>query len=261
MRENVLKRKLKAGEPVVGVFNDVHAPSVVEVLGLLGMDFAIMDAEHSALMPDTAENLYRAAELRGLSTVTRIGENSPQVIQKYIDAGSQGVLVPMVNTAEQGRSVVDAVKYPPLGKRGLAGPRAADYGLGLPTADYVRRANEETLVALQIETMEAVENFEEIAALEHVDVLFFGPSDLSSSLGYAGQTRHPEVLELIERLTERTLALGKASGTIARDIDDYAYWRERGVQWLASGTNGMLARGVRGFLDDIRGFEERSEAR
>ncbi len=256
MRENVLKRKLKAGEPVVGVFNDVHSPSVVEVLGLLGMDFAIMDAEHSTLMPDVAENLYRAAELRGLSTVTRIGENSTQVIQKFIDAGSQGVLIPMVNTVEQARSVVDAVKYPPIGKRGLAGPRAADYGLGEPTADYVRRANEETLIALQIETTEAVDNFEDIAALEHVDVLFFGPSDLSSSLGYPGQTRHPEVLELIERLTERTHAMGKSSGTITRDVADYAYWRERGVQWMASGTNPMLARGVRGFLDDIRGFEE-----
>ncbi len=256
MRENVLKRKLKAGEPVVGVFNDVHAPSVVEVLGLLGLDFAIMDAEHSTLMPDVAENLYRAAELRGMSTVTRIGENSPQVIQKFIDAGSQGVLIPMVNTVEQAESVIAAVKYPPIGKRGLAGPRAADYGLGEPIADYVRRANEETLIALQIETLEAVDNFEDIVALDHVDVLFFGPSDLSSSLGYPGQTRHPEVLELIERLTERTLANGKAAGTITRDVDDYVYWRERGVQWMASGTNPMLARGVSGFLDDIRSFEE-----
>ena len=256
MRENVLKRKLKAGEPVVGVFNDVHSPSVVEVLGLLGLDFAIMDAEHSTLMPDVAENLYRAADLHGLSTVTRIGENSPQVIQKFIDAGSQGVLIPMVNTVEQAERVIDAVKYPPIGKRGLAGPRAADYGLGEPIADYVRRANEETLIALQIETTEAVDNFEAIVVLDHVDVLFFGPSDLSSSLGYPGQTRHPEVLDLIERLTERTLAMGKSSGTITRDVEDYAYWRERGVQWMASGTNPMLARGVRGFLDDIRGFEE-----
>ena len=256
MRENVLKRKLKAGEPVVGVFNDVHSPSVVEVLGLLGLDFAIMDAEHSTLMPDVAENLYRAADLRGLSTVTRIGENSPQVIQKFIDAGSQGVLIPMVNTVEQARSVIDAVKYPPIGKRGLAGPRAADYGLGEPIADYVRHANEETLIALQIETTEAVDNFEDIVALDHVDVLFFGPSDLSSSLGYPGQTRHPEVLELIERLTKQTLAAGKSVGTITRDVDDYAYWRERGVQWMASGTNPMLARGVSGFLNDIRGFEE-----
>ncbi len=256
MRENVLKRKLKAGEPVVGVFNDVQSPSVVEVLGLLGLDFAIMDAEHSTLMPDVAENLYRAAELRGLSTVTRIGENAPQVIQKFIDAGSQGVLIPMVNTVEEAERVIAAVKYPPIGKRGLAGPRAADYGLGDPTADYVRLANEETLIALQIETTEAVENFEEIVALEHVDVLFFGPSDLSSSLGYPGQTRHPEVLELIERLTAQTVAMGKAAGTITRDVDDYAYWRERGVQWMASGTNPMLSRGVRGFLDDIRAHEE-----
>ena len=256
MRENVLKRKLRAGEPVVGVFNDVPSPSVVEVLGLLGLDFVVMDAEHSTLMPDTAENLYRAADLRGLSTVTRIGENTPQVIQKFIDAGSQGVLVPMVNTAEQAKRVIDAVKYPPIGKRGLAGPRAADYGLGAPIADYVRMANEETLIALQIETTEAVENFEEIVALDHVDVLFFGPSDLSSTLGFPGQTRHPEVLDLIEKLTARTVALGKSAGTITRDVDDYGYWRQRGVQWMASGTNPMLARGVRGFLDDIRGFEE-----
>ena len=255
MRKNVMKQKLKDGEPVVGLFNNLQEPSVIEVLGLLGLDFAIMDAEHTTLSPETAENLYRAAELRGLSTVTRIGENSQQVIQKFIDAGSQGVLIPMVNTAEEAQRVVDSVKYPPIGRRGLAGPRAADYGLGEPIADYVRSANEETLVAIQIETLEAVDNFEEIAALDHVDVLFFGPSDLSSVLGYPGQTRHPEVLELIERLGKRTVELGKAAGTIGRDLDDYRYWRERGIQWVASGTSGMLARGVQGFLGEIRAYE------
>lgn len=256
MRKNIMKEKLKAGEPVVGVFNNIQVPTAVEILGLLGMDFVIVDAEHTSVTPETAENLYRAAELRGLSTVTRIGENSQQVIQKFLDAGSQGVLIPLVNTRSDAQRVVDSVKYPPIGKRGLAGSRAAQWGLAGDTAEYVRAANEETLVAVQVETTEAVQNFKDIVSLPHIDVIFFGPADISSSMGFPGQTRHPQVLALIERLGKETLAAGKAAGTIARDVNDYRYWRERGFQWLCTGTSALLARGIQGFLGEIRQYEK-----
>ena len=129
MRKNEMKAKLKAGEPVIGVFHNIQVPSAVEILGLVGLDFVIIDAEHTSVTPETAENLYRAAELRGMSTTTRIGENTQQVIQKFLDAGSQGVVIPMVNTREDAQRVVDASKYPPIGKRGLAGSRSANWNI------------------------------------------------------------------------------------------------------------------------------------
>ena len=256
MRKNRMKEKINGGEAVMGVINNLQEPDVLEVLGLLGMDFAILDGEHTPLTPDTAQDLYRAAELRGLSTMTRVGENSPQVIQKFLDAGSQGVLIPMVNTKQDAQRVVDAVKYPPIGKRGLAAVRAADYGLTGTLGEYVEMANSEMLVTIQIETLEAVENFDEIASVDGIDALFFGPSDLSSSLGMPGQARHPDVLALIERLGKKTVEDGMAAGTIARDVEQFAYWRERGFQLLCTGTIALLTRGVKGLLDDIRRFED-----
>ena len=250
MRKNRMKERLKAGEVVVGAFNTLHAPAVLEILGLVGLDFVIVDAEHSPVTPETAENLYRAAELRDLSLVTRIGENSQQVIQKFLDAGSPGVLIPLVNTRGEAQSVVDAVKYPPVGKRGLAGTRSAEWGLTSSMADYVKEANQETLVAVQVETLESVKNFDEIASLDHIDVIFFGPSDISSSLGYPGELRHPEVLSLIERLGKETVKAGKAAGTIARDGSECKYWKDRGFQWLCTGVSGFLTQGTRSYLKD-----------
>ena len=129
MKKNNLKTRLKNGEICIGAFSNIHHESLIELSGIAGLDFIIIDAEHSAVTPQVAEQLFRAAELRDLPTVTRIGEIHPQVIQKYLDAGCQGVLMPMVNTAEEAKIVVDSVKYPPLGKRGLAGARSSDYGL------------------------------------------------------------------------------------------------------------------------------------
>ena len=254
MRTNTLKEKLRRGEPAVGAFCNIPSPAIAELLGLLGLDFIIVDCEHSAITPETAEHMYRAAETRGLSTVTRIGENTQQVIQKYLEAGTQGVQIPLVNTVAEARRVVDAVKYPPLGKRGLAGSRPSDFGL-TNMAAYVEQANRETLVCVQIETQEAVDNFPEVVKLPHIDVCFFGPSDLSAALGLPGQTRHPEVLAIIERLGRLTIEAGKVAGTIARDREDYARWREQGFLYLCTGVSGFLARGVQEYLKDVREVE------
>lgn len=250
MRKNDMKRRLKAGEVLLGAFNTLHAPSVLEILGLVGLDFVIVDAEHTSITPETAEDLYRAAELRELSVVTRIGENSQQVIQKFMDAGSQGVLIPLVNTVEEAQRVVDAVKYPPIGKRGLAGSRSAEWGLTSIPADYVTESNLETLIAVQIETKEGIENFDEIVTVNDVDVIFFGPSDISTSLGYPGELRHPEVLSIIETLGGKSISAGKSVGTIARDRAEIQYWKDRGFQWLCTGVSGFLTNGIRSYISD-----------
>ena len=116
MRENSLLKKLQEGRGVAGAVCSIPSPSVVEKLGLAGMDFVIVDSEHSPILPLDAENMYRAAELTGIVPITRIGENSQQVIQKFLDAGTMGIQIPLVDTGEDAKKVVDAARYPPKGK-------------------------------------------------------------------------------------------------------------------------------------------------
>jgi 4-hydroxy-2-oxoheptanedioate aldolase len=253
IRTNALRERLRRGETLAGAFVNVFAPELIELCGLSGLDFVILDGEHAALTPETAAQLYRAAEVHKLPCVTRIGVNHPQVIQQYLESGALSVLIPLVNTPEDARRAVDAVKYPPLGKRGLAPSRVSDWGL-LPggLSEHVERSNRETLVAVQIETQEAVGNFERIMTVEGVDVVFFGPSDLSASLGLAGQPDHPRVVSLIEELSRSALQAGKVVGTIARTREEVRFWRDRGFRWLCTGITQLLTRGIEGYLEGFR---------
>lgn len=249
MRENSFKKRLRNGEILLGAFSTIHNPAIVEIMALKGMDFVILDGEHSSLSPELAESQYRAAELRDIGCVTRISEINQQHFQKYLDSGANSVLVPLVNSKADAQVVVDAVKYPPAGKRGLAASRASDWGFAEGgISEHAASANEETFIAVQIETLQAAEQLEEIASLDEIDMLFFGPSDLSSALGIAGQTMHPEVITLIEELSERAKAAGKMTGTIARDGEQIKHWRDRGFQFLCTGVNNLLASGIDAYL-------------
>ncbi|MBI1729145.1 aldolase [Candidatus Acetothermia bacterium] len=253
MKKNDFKERLHTGEVLFGAFSTISHPAIVEIMALAGMDFVILDGEHSSLTPESAENLYRAAELRGIGCVTRIGENNQQHMQKFLDSGAGSVLIPLVNSREEAERVVDAVKYGPIGSRGLAASRASDWGLipgGLP--EYVKHANEETFIAVQVETFEAVENFDHILAVEHIDMIFFGPSDLSSSLGLPGQTTHPKVVTLIEDLGRRTKKADKLTGTIARDGQQVKHWRGLGFQFLCTGVNNLFANGIASYLKEAK---------
>lgn len=254
IRTNALKERLLRGETLAGAFVNVFAPELVELCTLAGLDFVILDGEHAALTPETAAQLYRAAEARALPCVTRIGVRHPQVIQQYLESGAFSVLFPLVSTPEDARQAVDAVKYPPQGRRGVAPSRVSGWGL-LPggLSEHVVRSNRETLVAVQIETQEAVGHFEGILTVEGVDLLFFGPSDLSASLGLAGQIDHPRVVSLIEELGRAALQAGKVVGTIARTPEEVRFWRDRGFRWLCTGLPQLLTSGIEGYLAGFRG--------
>ena len=252
MRENAVKRALQAGETVVGVFQPIPAPALTEVFGLVGFDFAILDAEHGPAAVETCEALIRSADAVNLPTIIRIAENTPQNILRYLDAGALGVQIPMVNNAALARAVVDSVKYPPVGKRGLAAVRANGHGLTGPLGDYTRLANAETLVVVQIETREAIGNLDEIMAVEGVDVIFIGPNDLSTSLGHPGEPENPGVQEIIGGLIERIHAAGKVSGTIAYDSRAVTRAKARGIRYIAGGAVPLLAGASRAYLQEVR---------
>lgn len=248
------RARLKAGEPLIGAFVNIESPTVVEVLAVAGMDFLMIDGEHAPIGPASAVEMIRAAEARDVPILARVGENTQQVMAKYLDAGVIGTMTPMVSSAAEAQRVVDSVKYPPMGKRGLAGVRINDFA---PTPGYVSAANEATVVVVQIETRAGIDRADEIIATEGVDVVFLGPSDLSVALDVPGQTKHPSVLKTIEALTEKIVAVGKAAGTVTRSPEDYLYWRERGVQMFLNSAGALLLGAASRFVEESRAAERR----
>ncbi len=251
MRTNSLKEKLNAGRSTIGPFVNAPSPQLVEMMGWLGFDFVIIDCEHGSMDYETTENMIRAAELSDITPIVRIGMNVQQHIQRYLDAGAQGVLIPLINTGDDARAVVDSVKYPPMGKRGLFAGRGAQFGVQA-VAEYVEQANRETLVALQIETLDGLDNQDDIIATENADLIFLGPGDLSSSFGLAGQPAHPKVIETIEGLTTNILAAGKHVGTITADAAQAKHWDEIGIKWHVSSTNRFISAGASEYLKSAR---------
>ena len=253
MIDGAFRARLKAGEPLVGVFVSIESPTTAELLALAGVDYLMIDGEHNPIGPAEAVDMVRAAEARRVPVMARVGENTQQVIAKYLDAGALGVMTPMVNNAADAQRVVDAVKYPPGGRRGLAGVRANDFAT---SPEYTAHANDATVVMVQIETTDGIENADEIIATDGVDAVFLGPSDLSVALGVPGQTKHPSVLDAIEELTGKITRANKTAGTIARAPEDYAYWRDRGVQLFLTGANSLLLAAAKAYVDGARAAEE-----
>src|SRR6267378_640396 len=200
MRENTLKQRLYAGKAAFGVMCTFPSPPVVEMLGHLGFDWILLDNEHGSITVDTAEACIVGAELSGMAPIVRPVGNKAEIIAPFLDRGAWGVQVPHVNTADEARAAVDAVKYGPEGHRGIfSGGRPAGYGFKGATADYAKDANRNTLVCLMLEEVEAIKNLPDLVKVPGVDVYFIGSGDLSQSMGYTGQQAHPEVQEVMER--------------------------------------------------------------
>jgi len=248
MIENVTAARLRSGETVVGCFIRYPEPTLAEYVAMLGWDFLVFDGEHGPVQPGDVEGLSRAAQLRGATPLARVPSNDAGVILRFLDAGAFGVHVPQVSTAAGAHEAVQAVKYWPRGDRGLAGTRAADWGLTESLGDYTRRANAETLVVLHLETAAAVEAVDEIVAVDGVDVIFIGAVDLSQSLGHPGETGHPDVKAAIDRIVAGVVPSGKALGVYVPDAAAAADWRARGARYITIGLEALLRQGTEPFI-------------
>ena len=252
MNKNSMKYKLQNNELVLGAFVSTPSPSTVEMLGWIGMDYIIIDCEHGSTDYETAENMIRAAELSNITPIVRAGLNLQQNLQRYLDAGAQGVLIPLVNNAEDGINVVNSCKYPPYGKRGLfSASRTGKYGM-IPIPEHVKSSNDEIFIAVQIETLEGIKNQDEIIALEGVDSVFLGPGDLSSVLGVHGQVTHEKVRSTMEKMIPKIIKAGKFPGTLVTDADQAKYWHQRGINFLIGSANRFLLNGSKQFIDDVK---------
>jgi 4-hydroxy-2-oxoheptanedioate aldolase len=250
--ENTTKAKLAAGEAVHGCFLRYRDPAFAEFVAMQGWDFVVFDGEHGTLQPADIEDLCRAVELRGATPIARVTTNQPHIILRFLDTGLHGVHVPWVNTPEGVELAVQSVKYEPRGRRGLAGSRASDWGMYESIADYTVRANRETMLIVHIETQQAVDAVHEYVAIDGVDVLFIGPTDLSHSLGHPGQTSHPAVAAAMERVAEVVVPSDKTLGIFASTEAFAAEWLERGARYVATGPDGFLKQGMRHYLDHVR---------
>ena len=221
MRENTLKQKLQDGQAVFGVMITFPSATMVEMLGHLGFDWVLIDNEHGSITVDNSEDLVRAAEITGMAPVVRPVGNKPEIIAPFLDRGAWGVQIPHVNTAEEARAAVDAVKYPPVGHRGLfSGSRPGEYGFCRRNSRLRGRSQPEhagMLVCLMLEEVEAIENLEEMVTVDGVDVFFIGSGDLSASMGYPGQQTHPEVQALMEKGITTIREAGKIAGCSCPD--------------------------------------------
>lgn len=205
-----MRNEIRTGELTLGGWNTIGSSVVAEIIAQAGFDWVAVDMEHSAMDWGQALINMQVIEANSCSPLCRLPFNEPVAFKRALDSGAMGVIVPMVNTVEEARNAISWSKYPPDGTRGVGVCRAHRYGLNFD--GYVKAANDEVAVILQIEHIDAVNNIEAICKVSGVDAVFIGPYDLSGSMGLIGQTRHIEVEQAIEHILKVAQSNGVVPG-------------------------------------------------
>lgn len=252
MMKNSMKEKLSRGETVLGVFVSFPSADVVEMCGYLGFDFVLLDAEHGPMSVETAAHLLRAAECAGITPVINVPSNNAQTIGRYLDIGALGIQVPQVSDRDEADAIVKAVKYHPLGQRGMARPRAGHYGVVESVQDYMKLANSETMIVASIENIEGVMHLPHILDVSGIDVYVIGPHDLSQSMGLPGQVGTPLVRSAMDTIVSQVRGAGKAVGIFAPDAATARSYIAKGAQYVITGMGGLLANASRQYLQEVR---------
>lgn len=240
---NAFKARPTAGTPQIGLWVGLGDPSAAELAAGIGFDWLVIDAEHG---PNGLRDIL--AQLRAVGTrahpVVRTRDDDRAILKQMLDIGAQTLLVPMIESAEQAREAVRSVNYPPHGVRGVGAAlaRASDYN-GI--ADYLQTARDEVCLLLQIESMAGVAALDAILAVDRVDGVFVGPADLAADMGFLGRPAAPEVQEVVSETLRRIRAAGKAAGILTSDRSLAKGYLERGVEFLAVGSDlGVLRAGL-----------------
>jgi len=235
--DSKFRARVLAGERLGGTFLNLGSSITVEMAGCTGFDWLLLDHEHGPGGEETLLHQLQAASATPAFPVVRIAANETPRFKRVLDLGAGGVMVPWVNSAEEARAAVAALRYPPRGIRGVAKlNRACDFGSGF--ADYFAHAHERLVLMAQIETAEGVRHAAEIAAVDGVDVLFIGPMDLTTSLGIQEQFDHPTYRAAVQRVAEAARAAGKATGILLLNPAMLPLCDEFGLTVIALGSDG-----------------------
>jgi 4-hydroxy-2-oxoheptanedioate aldolase len=253
MKPNRMKDKIARGEPALGCSVMFPSPQIVEMLGFAGFDWVLIDCEHGSIGLADVELMAMACDAAGITPIARPKTNAASDIQSVMDRGVMGVQVPHVNSAKDAQEVLNAVKYHPLGKRSLAaGTRSAVYDSHGTLADYVKAANDMTLIAVQLEDYEAIEKIDEILKVDGIDVFFIGPSDLSQSMGHPGNPKEPKIAHAIDSSFEKMLKAGRTPGTPATSeaVKDVL---GKGVKYIYTHLPRLLSGSAREYFAKAKG--------
>lgn len=249
---NKFKAALKEHRQQVGVWNSIGGNTVCEILANCGFDWVLVDTEHSPVeVADVLPALQTIAGYPEVSAVVRPATNDAVLIKRMLDMGAQTLLIPYVQSPEEAAAAVSAMQYPPKGIRGVAGiTRASLFG---EAEEYLANAEQELCLIVQVETATALAQIDEIAAVEGVDAVFIGPADLSSSMGYPGQTEHPEVIAAIEGAIKRLNDLGVPAGILTLDESFAQRCIELGTCFTAVGVDlEIIASGTKDLRERFR---------
>lgn len=251
MKLNTIKAKLSAGENILGMTMNFTSTTIVELAALIGFDYVLFDAEHGPLGLSDIEQMVITAEARSITPIARVPNLSPDVALRFLDTGLQGLMYPGLNTVEDARTAVKNTKYPPKGERGLGIVRANDWGsIGAP--EFVETSNNETLVLGLIEGTEGVANLNQIVEVDGLDVLWIGPTDLSQSMGLAGNTDHREVQKVVEQIIGTVRAAGKTAGIGVGDASAIPNYRDMGATCFSVQARQLLVGSGKSFLKQAR---------
>lgn len=241
---NAFKAAIQAGVPQIGIWNSLCSNIVSDILSTVGFDWALIDMEHAP--GDLRTVLGQMQGYLGSKTqpIVRPPWNEPVIIKRLLDLGANSLLLPMVQTPEEAEAAVRSCRYPPRGIRGVSlSQRANRYGAA---TDYLERAETEICLLVQIETRAALERVEEIAAVDGIDGVFFGPADLSADLGCIGQMTHEKVVTAISDGGDRVRKVGKPAGILVPQPDQALRWLDEGFTFVACGADqGLLAAAAR----------------
>lgn len=243
----MLKNRMEKGEILLGtMISELGCPNLVRMMQVAGFEFVIIDGEHGPFDLTQLAGMIALGNGIGMPVIIRIPGIDRGFITKTLDMGADGFLVPMVNTRQDAEKLVEYAKYSPQGKRGISTTRAHTNYNPCGLTDYMKNANRKTILLTQIETREAVENVNEIAAVPGVDALIVGPSDLSSDLGEPGNLKAPELLRCADLVTKAARRNHKCCGTVASDPDYLHTCQDMGMNIFSiSSELGMILKGAR----------------
>ncbi|WP_354686601.1 4-hydroxy-2-oxoheptanedioate aldolase [Cupriavidus necator] len=236
---NPFKSALAARQPQIGLWLSMAEPYLAEVSATAGFDWLLIDGEHA---PNDLRSTMHALQVLGAyrsQPVVRAVSGDVQLIKQLLDIGAKNLLVPMVDTAEQARTLVSATRYPPQGIRGV-GSAVARASLWSARTDYLDVADDEVCLLVQAETVTALQNLEAICAVDGIDGVFIGPADLAASMGHRGRPGHPEVQAAIEGAMRTIIASGKAAGTLTSDPALARRYLELGCTFVATGVDVLV---------------------
>jgi 4-hydroxy-2-oxoheptanedioate aldolase len=234
----------------IGVFSTLASSTLVELLGGCGFDWILLDTEHSPNELGDVVSQLQAASAQPASMIVRPAWSDMILVKRLLDMGAQTLLFPSIGCAAEAAAAVSFTRYPPHGVRGVSGStRAASYGLD---TSYLRNAQHEICVIVQIETVEGLRNLESIAAVDGVDALFIGPADLAASMGHLGNAQHPEVQGAIDDAFARIRAAGKPAGYLTLNEEEAKRRIAEGVEFIAVAIDtSLLTRGAASLLQRV----------